>query len=164
MFINIGGPKLLPLRYIINVFKGLTALWVVFLMYYFQNYSTGMIVYLFLHGTYGFAWVWKDLCFPDASFKVKGTFGSLILLSIFLGLYWCIPLPLASGNGVSNPSIIRILLVIIMYLTGLYLMLGSDHQKNLTLTRRKGKIIIIQFIGLISDGFFKNTRNPNYLG
>jgi protein-S-isoprenylcysteine O-methyltransferase Ste14 len=137
-------------------------LWVIYLMITFQNYSTGMFVYLFLHGSYGIAWVWKDLCFPDASFQVKGTLGSLVVLSAFLGLYWCISLPLAAGYGVSNPPLIRIILVITMYLGGLYLMLGSDHQKNLTLARQKGTYLLNQ--GLISTGFFKNTRNPNYLG
>ena len=34
-------------------------------------------------------------------------------------------------------------------------MIGSDVQKNATLKKRKG---------LISDGYFKITRNPNYLG
>ena len=160
--INSGGPKLLPLRYIINIFKGLTIFWVMFLMFYFNNFSTGMYVYLFLHGTYGFAWVWKDIHFPDASFKAKGTIGSLIILTIFLTLYWCISLPLAAGLGVDNPPFIRILLVIVMYFFGLYLMLGSDHQKNTTLAQKKG--LIINNIGLISTGFFKLTRNPNYLG
>jgi hypothetical protein len=136
--IDLGGPKVLPLRYIINIFKGLTMFWVMFLMYYFNNFSTGMFVYLFLHGTYGFFWVWKDVCFPDASFKASGTFGSLIILTAFLTLYWCIPLPLAAGSGVDNPPFIRILLVLVMYIFGLYLMLGSDHQKNTTLAVKKG--------------------------
>jgi hypothetical protein len=123
-------------------------------MFYFRNFSTGMFVYLFLHGTYGFAWVWKDICFPDASFKAKGTFGSLIALTSFLLIYWCIPVPLAAGYGISNPPLSRILLVIIMYLGGLYLMLGSDHQKNIILAQRKGKQYKLKLIGLISSGYF----------
>lgn len=99
-----------------------------------------MHVYLFLHGSYGFAWIWKDIYFPDATFKHKGTLGSLILLSIFLALYWCIPIPLAAGYGVHNPPLIRIALVIVMYLGGLYLMLGSDYQKNIMLAQKKGTL------------------------
>lgn len=34
-------------------------------------------------------------------------------------------------------------------------MMGSDYHKNTILLKRKG---------LISDGLFKYTRNPNYLG
>ncbi len=128
----------MPLRYVINFFKGMTGLWVLFLMFYFKSFSLGMWVYLFLHGTYGIAWVWKDVCFPDATFKEKGSIGSLIILFIFLTLYWFIPVPLAAGYGVHNPPVVRIILVIAMYLFGLYLMLGSDHQKNTTLAKKKG--------------------------
>jgi steroid 5-alpha reductase family enzyme len=41
-------------------------------------------------------------------------------------------------------------------------MMGSDYQKTMTLSKKKGKINVI--IGLISTGFFARTRNPNYLG
>lgn len=41
-------------------------------------------------------------------------------------------------------------------------MMGSDYQKTTTLRKRKGKGTF--YLGLISDGFFKYTRNPNYLG
>lgn len=129
----------MPLRYVINFFKGMTGLWVLFLMFYFRSFSLGMWVYLFLHGTYGMAWLWKDVNFPDATFLQKGSLGSLVTLFIFLSLYWFIPVPLAAGYGVHNPPVIRIILVVVMYLYGLYLMLGSDHQKNTTLLKKKGK-------------------------
>jgi len=98
-----------------------------------------MFVYLFLHGTYGMAWLYKDIKFGDATFKNKGTIGSNIVLTTFLFLYWMIPLPLAVGAGVSNPPLIRILLVVCLYLGGLYFMLGSDYQKTTTLAIKKGK-------------------------
>ena len=107
-------------------------------MFYFRSFTTGMWVYLFLHGTYGMAWVYKDIKFPDSTFLKKGSIGSNVLLFIFLCLYWMIPVPLASGYGVHNPSVSRIILVITMYLSGLYLMMGSDHQKTTTLAKRKG--------------------------
>lgn len=40
-----------------------------------------------------------------------------------------IPVPLAAGYGVENPSWGRIGLLIGMYLLGLILMMGSDYQK-----------------------------------
>ncbi len=46
-------------------------------------------------------------------------------------------------------------MLILCYVAGLILMMGSDYQKNTTLLKKQG---------LISDGFFKYTRNPNYLG
>ena len=152
----------MPLRYVINFFKGMTIFWVLFLMFYFRSFSVGIWVYLFLHGTYGMAWVLKDIYFPDATFLQKGTAGSLILLFVFLSLYWFIPIPLAAGYGVHNPPLIRIILVITMYLFGLFLMMGSDYQKTTTLAKKKGKCFVNE--GLISTGFFRITRNPNYLG
>jgi hypothetical protein len=106
--------------------------------------STGMLVYLFIHGTYGLAWLAKDILFPDATFKKNATLGSLTLVLIFLWLYWFIPVPLAAGFGIHNPPLPRIVLVILMYLFGLFLMMGSDYQKNTTLAQKKGKKFIIQ--------------------
>ena len=137
-YLNLGGPKIMPLRYVINFFKGMTVFWVIFLMFYFRSFSVGMWVYLFLHGSYGMAWVWKDIYFPDSTFLQKGTAGSLIMLFIFLSLYWFIPIPLAAGYGVHNPPLIRIVFVIFMYIFGLYLMMGSDYQKTTTLAKKKG--------------------------
>lgn len=99
-YTDILGPKIMPMRYVINVFKGLTFLWVLFLMAYFNNYSTAMQLYLFLHGTYGIFWLFKDLYFPDASFKRMASFGSLVLLTLVLTLYWLMPVSIATGYGI----------------------------------------------------------------
>ena len=45
-----------------------------------------------------------------------------------------------------------------MYLFGAFLMSFADAQKNYTLVLIKKRPI------LINDGFFKYTRNPNFLG
>jgi len=73
-------------------------------MVYFNNFSKGMYLYLFLHGTYGFCWIIKDLTFPDARFMQKASIGSCILVFLFLVGYWAIPYPLAAGYGINNPS------------------------------------------------------------
>ena len=59
-----------------------------------------MILYFFLHGTYGVFWVVKDITFPDFKFNVKAKLGSSILAFLFLVLYWLIPVPLAAGYGI----------------------------------------------------------------
>ena len=105
----------------------------------FNNYSTSMYLYLFLHGSYGIFWVLKDIIFPDPRFKNQATVGSLILTFLFLTLYWLIPLPLAAGLGVTEPSTARIILLVGMYITGLVLMLGSDYQKYIALKQKPGK-------------------------
>lgn len=55
----------------------------------------------------------------------------------------------------SKASLGRLFTAVLVYAVGLFLMIGSDAQKYWTLQNRKG---------LISDGFFMRTRNPNYLG
>ena len=109
----------------------------------FNNYTPAMYLYLFLHGSYGILWVLKDIFFPDPRFKIQLTLGSLILIFLFLTLYWLIPVPLAAGLGVSEPSTARIILLIVMYISGLILMLGSDYQKYVALKQKPGKPNII---------------------
>ena len=145
----------MPMRWTVDFFKGFIFLWILFLMYAFQNRTLTMWVYLFMHGSYGIIWVFKDFLFPDERGKVKGSLGSHLVLCIVLFGYWCIPVPLAMRYGLGNPSKLRLGSLVVMYLLGLILMIGSDYQKFRMLKKRKG---------LISSGFFKYSRNPNYLG
>lgn len=133
----LGGPKLLPLRYVINFFKCLTFVWVIGLMIYFQNTSKGMYLYLFLHGSYGLCWCVKDLFWPDQNFKQKGTLGSLIALALFLLCYWSMPVTIAMGYGVQEPSLLRTGLCICLYILGVIFMMGSDIYKSIVIERRK---------------------------
>lgn len=129
----------IKLSYQVNMFKGLTFAWVAALMYFLENTSTGMWLYLFLHSTYGFLWLIKDFFFPDARLQLQGSFGSHLLLLAVLSAYWMIPVPLVLGYGIDNPSLARIVALLVLYLTGVTLMIGSDYQKNTTLLRKKGK-------------------------
>jgi hypothetical protein len=88
------------MRYGINLFKGATFMWVLFLMWYFNNYSTGMYLYLFLHGSYGIFWLLKDIFCPDVVFKQLASIGSYFLLTLLLVLYWVMPITIASGQGI----------------------------------------------------------------
>jgi len=131
-------------------------------MYAYNNFSTGMYLYLVLHGSYGMFWVMKDVMFPDSRWERKASIGSSIATFLFLTLYWFIPVPLAAGLGISQPSTARIVFLLCLYAGGLVLMLGSDYQKYHALKQKPG--IYLYITGLISTGFFKLTRNPNYLG
>ena len=134
-----GGPKIIRFRDVINIFKGLTWLWVTFLMYHFNNFSTGMWLYLGLHGSYGIFWVAKDMISPDATFNHKQSIISNILCASFLMIYWSTPIPLAMGYGISEPSTARIIYIVAQYVTGLFLMLGSDYSKYHILKKKKGR-------------------------
>ena len=125
------------------------------MMVYFDNWSTGMWVYWALHGSYGFFWVLKDLTFPDKGFQRKQTLMSSSLVWIVAGPYYYFGYLMASRQVPQEPHRERIALAMLVYITGIVVMMGADGQKHFTLKHKKG---------LISDGFFKYTRNPNYLG
>ena len=55
----------------------------------------------------------------------------------------------------TDPSVGRIVACLASYLLGIFLMILSDLQKYYVLKYKKG---------LMTTGFFKMTRNPNYLG
>lgn len=97
-----------------------------------------MLLYLAIHGSYGFFWLLKDNFFPDYRSLKTATIGSHFALLVLLSAYWLIPLPMVLGYGVKNPSILRMISIIVMYLIGLTLMMGSDYQKWHTLKRQKG--------------------------
>lgn len=151
----IGGPKIIQARYLINFQKGATFFFVLFLMYYYKNYSLGSVMYLVLHGSYGFLWLLKDIAFGDKSFNQKCTIPSFLLICIVLLMYWYIPFLQISGVGIQNPSIYRISTAFLFYIFGVNIMLASDCQKYFTLKYKKG---------LICEGMFYYSRNPNYLG
>lgn len=138
-----GGPRLLKIRHLANFFKGTTFLWVFMLMNYFESYIPAMFLYLLLHGSYGILWVIKDIWFPDELFNREASHVSLLAGTTLLASYWMIPVPLAAGYGVTYPSATRMISLMVMYLLGLILMLGSDYQKSVALSRRKGILLVI---------------------
>ena len=153
----LGGPKFLELRDVVNLQKGGTFFYIVFLMYYYQNFSLGAYLYLALHSSYGFMWVIKDYTFGDKNFAQRITLASTLIASIFLGLYWLPAFWLLSRNpdSVQNPTPVRVFIAVITFVFGCFLMFCSDIQKYYTLKYRKG---------LISEGMFKMNRNTNYFG
>lgn len=154
----LGGPRVMPMRYPVNAFKALTGIWILFLMHYFQNYSTGMYLYLFLHGSYGLCWLLKDIFTPDATFLNKASIGSITLISILLSLYWVMPVTIASGYGIQEPSTARICLCLALYITGVILMMGSDVYKNRRLKVKKGTSCLTQ--GSYRMGFSREPATP----
>lgn len=147
------GPKVVKARYVANFFKGTTFIFICLLMVFFKNFSVKAFVYLGLHGSYGFLWILKDLVFPDKAFDKKMTICSTIGGLGIMSLYWFLDiLAISDKNELSN---FKLILAIFMYVFGVNLMLLADCQKFYTLKYKEG---------LITEGLFKRSRNPNYLG
>merc|ERR1740129_2292858 len=95
----------------------------------------------------------KDYIFPDRNFQHSRSLFYNLNSVIFLVMYWS-GYFLLCKNKHERPIEI-LLLACFVYNMGALLMFGSDCQKFFTLTYKKG---------LISTGFFRYIRNPNYLG
>ncbi|HNR07350.1 MAG TPA: DUF1295 domain-containing protein [Saprospiraceae bacterium] len=155
----LGGPRLIKLSALINFQKGGTLPLVLFLMYWFDNYSAEAWVYAGLHGSYGICWLIKDRYFPDRRWDIKITLGGAFMsFALVLGLYWLFPLILISPwfheEGFALASWF-VGLCIFIHTMGVVIMMTSDAQKYYSLKYNPG---------LITEGIFRRTRNPNYLG
>lgn len=155
----LGGPRVLKLSWVINFQKGMTFFWVLGLILWFDNYSIQALVYLALHGSYGFCWLLKDVIFPDPNWQKRVTFGgALMSVLTVLGPYWLFSYLLISpvlGNNYHGAPMVWLVFAIIVHTLGIAVMLIADSQKFFTLKLKKG---------LITDGIFRFIRHPNYLG
>jgi len=138
----------------INLHKVLVTPIVFALMWYFDNWSVEAFVYLAMHGTYTILWLIKHVLFGDKRFETKQALW-IGMLFIFLPLagYYAAPYLLISRHVVLPPYMFG--LILFLYIMGIFLHYVSDAQKYYTLQLRKG---------LITEGLFSRTRNPNYLG
>ena len=143
----------MKLKHPINLHKGLTFFVVSGLMYYFNNFSLTAQLYLALHGSYGFLWCLKDHWYPDKKWGKQVSVPYAILVFFSLCLYWAAPVILIS-QAVEPPDYI-LSLAVLMNVWGVFLHFGSDAKKFSTLKYAPGPI---------SEGFFANNRNVNYLG
>lgn len=158
-----GGPRPLKFAWIINAQKAGTFAFLGLLMWLYAPHtpaatSTAAWVYLALHGSYGLAWLIKDVAFPDPSWQVRITLPSALVGLTGLGLYWSFGWLLISGTAQPNyplPDPAWFCLCISLVVVGTTIMIAADAQKTFTLRQRPG---------LITDGMLRYVRHPNYLG
>ena len=128
------------------------------MMIYFDNYSHGAFLYTALHGTYGIFWYFKDLVFPDPSFRRLCTLSSwlmpfpIALIPYSLPGYWMMS---RSEGAIQFPSAERTFVAVLLFVYGIVLVMLTDAQKYLLLKERKG---------LITHGMNGWSRNMNYFG
>ena len=143
----------MKIKHPINLHKLLTFAVVLSMMAIYQNFTIAPWIYLALHGCYGLMWLIKDSLYPDRQWSEEIGIGMGIITFLFLGLYWVAPWLLISSNIRLSAPLISI--AIATNLFGVFLHYGSDAQKYFTLKYQQG---------LITEGFFARSRNPNYLG
>lgn len=150
-----GGPRVISVQWAVNVHKIITAFVIYSMMWRYHNFGTAAWVYLGLHGIYGYAWLIKDLAFPNPAFeKQRMTIGGVVYLyGGLIGWYWLMPWLLIARHV--EPSGAVIFLAVALHTLGITFLATGDMQKNLMMRYRPG---------LITDGVCAYTRNPNYLG
>lgn len=149
-----GGPRVLKMAWVINLHKIITAFIILGLMVHFDNFSTQAWVYLGLHGVYGYCWLIKDFGFRDGSFESRVTYGGAVMTYLVLvAWYWLLPYLFISGHMAPSGPVLAG--AIALHTLGITWMIAADCQKHFSLKYRKG---------LITEGVFHYTRNPNFLG
>jgi protein-S-isoprenylcysteine O-methyltransferase Ste14 len=138
----------------INVHKALVIPVVFGLMWLYDNWSTEAFIYLSIHGTYSLLWLLKEATYPDRRFDERQPLwiGTLFIFVPLAG-YYVAPYLLISRHLSLVPYLIGI--VLFLFTSGIFLHYVADAQKYYTLKLKKG---------LIEDGLFSRTRNPNYFG
>ena len=142
-------------KFYVDSHKGITAIVMLVLLFlYKRTESVTAWLYVAMHGGYGILWVLKSAIFPDnrwekpvpAWFGIIGAWGGLSLYWIggWMVMAYDRPVP-AWYLG----------LAVFLYALGVFFHFGSDMQKHVNLKLKPG---------LITDGFFRHTRNPNYFG
>jgi protein-S-isoprenylcysteine O-methyltransferase Ste14 len=143
----------MKIKHSINFHKGLTFVFILTLMVIYQNYTLAPWIYLALHGTYGLLWLIKNSLYPDRQWETEISIPMSVFTFIMLGFYWVAPFLLISSSVQLNAPLIAASVATNIF--GIFLHYSSDAQKYYTLKYQKG---------LITEGFFSTSRNPNYLG
>lgn len=140
--------------FFINLHKALVIPVVVGLMVGFHAYTVEAWLYLAMHGTYSLLWLLKQSWYPDRRFAVSRPLWIGVLF-VFLPLasYYVAPLLLVVHQVELAPWMLAI--SVTLYTFGIFFHYVADAQKFYTL--RTGG-------GLIEEGLFSRTRNPNYFG
>ena len=148
-----GGPRV-PFNVVINLQKAGTLPVVLLMMAWHDAWNATAWTYLALHGSYGLVWLLKEAVFPDPGWRRPITLAGALNAWLFvLAPYWIAPWIITSQHVVQPPIVLGA--AVFLYAIGVCLMVGADAQKYFVLRARPG---------LIEDGFFARTRNPNYLG
>jgi protein-S-isoprenylcysteine O-methyltransferase Ste14 len=141
----------------INIQKFLTIFACLAMMCLHKAYTPYHWIYTAFHGFYGFAWIARTYVAPDLYFAIKLPFWALVQASFVIYGYWLIiwwtMKETYTPARPSDPE--RAFWAAACCFYGCFLVFGSDIQKGIQLKFKKG---------LITDGFFATTRNPNYLG
>ncbi len=142
-------------KHFIDSHKGATGLFVLFLMWYFEQWQNSTAwIYMAMHGGYGLLWVLKSRYFPDRSWEKPCGLAYGFVIWGALSLYWVTPYLIMQQEQASSPFYVSACLL--LFIIGIFYHFAADMQKYVQLKLQPGK--------LITSELFRNCRNPNYFG
>lgn len=146
----------MKMKTFINTHKGVTILVMLGLMAWFERWESATAwLYLALHGTYGLLWVAKSRLFPDRHWEAPVPWYTGV--AVYWGgltLYWVGGFIVFWQGVEASPWYLA--MCVMLYVVGVFFHFASDMQKFVALEARPGE--------LITTGFFRLSRNPNYFG
>jgi len=141
-------------KHFIDSHKGATSVAVLVMIAIYQRWDSPTAwTYLAIHGGYGIMWVLKSLSFPDKQWEQPCGIGYGLYIWGGLSLYWVTPWLIVS-QGIEAPAW-ALGAIVAMYALGVFFHFASDMQKHISLQLRPG---------LITEGLWSRSRNPNYFG
>ncbi|KAF0719232.1 Aste57867_1187 [Aphanomyces stellatus] len=149
----LGGPRPVQFRYLVNLHKGATFVFVLGLMAHFDNWSWTAYIYLANHGIYGLLWLLKEATIPDKAWTVYLTIPSTVVSGAGITMYWAAAYIVVAFRVAVPPWLGA--LSVAVHTFGVTLMMAADTQKYFVLKYKPG---------LITDGWFAWSRNTNYVG
>ena len=94
-------------KYFIDSHKGITPLFILALIFYFNQWDNMVaLIYFSLHGTYGFLWIAKSFIFPDKQWESNTSLLYGVIIWAGLSLYWVSPY-LITTNTMREPLLLR---------------------------------------------------------
>lgn len=141
-------------KHFIDTHKGATPIAVLVMMAVYGQWDNPTAwAYLATHGMYGIMWVLKSRTFGDKSWEAPCGIGYGLVIWGGLSLYWLTPWLITSMDLRAAPWLLG--LCVSMFSVGVFFHFASDMQKHISLQLRPG---------LITDGLWARSRNPNYFG
>lgn len=125
-------------------------------MAYHENFTLVPCLYTALHGTYSICWLLHAVMFPPKNFEIALTPGQFVMNFVFVNLYWALPWYSAKTGVEGAIGVPQICAAVAIYTMGMFLHYVADAHKYYALKYR-GK-------GLVTDGLYAYSRNPNYVG
>ena len=141
-------------KHFIDSHKGATGLFIIAMMSLYDQWNNQTAwLYLSTHGLYGILWILKSKFFPDKQWEQTCSIWYGTYIWAGLSLYWITPW-LICAYEVQSP-IWALSASVAVFGLGVFFHFASDMQKYISLKLKPG---------LITDGLWSRTRNPNYFG